>query len=185
MNGPDGLDQLPSHEVLEQVSGSAGLQCCGRLRVARVGCQYDNAGVGKFGSDGRNRLDAAHVGHAEVHQRHIRPQATKALNGLTPTAGLSDQGHILLAVQHRGDSFPQKLVIVDGKYPDHPGVLCAAHNVVPMAGLSSQCCCAEEWKLSSNERVRENLACDRLYATCAGTRKSISVPASGLLQISR
>src|SRR5215831_15447677 len=134
MNGADSLDELFSHQILEQISGSTGLKCSSGLSIARVSRQDNDASVRKLGPDSRNRPDAAHVGHAEVHQRHIRPQATKALNGLTPTAGLSDQGHILLTVEHRCDSFPQELVIVDGEYSDHPGVLCDAHNVVPMAG---------------------------------------------------
>ncbi len=75
-------------------------------------------------------------------------------------------------------------MIVDGQYPNCPNVRCDAHGTVPSAVISTQCGEVEERKTASNERDA-SWTCDRLYANFAGTRRSISVPASGLLQISR
>src|SRR5580704_1355954 len=183
MHGSDGLNQFLSHKTLEQVAGGAGPQSSRCLRVARVSRQYDDASIWELGSDGRNRLDATHIGHTEVHERHVGPQATKALDCLLPIAGLPDQRHIRLIIQHCADSFPQELMIVDGKYPNCSNVRCDAHGTVPPAGVSTQCGEVGERNTSNNERTRPD--CGRLYANCAGTRRSISVPTSGLLQITR
>jgi hypothetical protein len=44
---------------------------------------------------------------------------------------LAHNCHVVLAVQHGGNSLAQQLMIVDGQYPDGSGVLGGAHRVIP------------------------------------------------------
>ena len=81
-------------------------------------------------------------------------------DGFAAVAGLPDERHVRLACEYRGDAVAQQRMIVDGENPDH----CVA---------------------PSQKRMRRGAARDRLYATSAGTRKSTSVPAPGLLHTSR
>ncbi len=135
VHNPNGLEQLLSDQVLEQISGSPGFQCPGRLDVASVGREHDDASIGKFGTNGGDRFDTAHVRHPQVHECHIGPMLPKALYGVPPVTGLANEQHVRLAFENRGDSFTQQLMIVDGEDPNGAGVAQGVHFSAPPPGM--------------------------------------------------
>jgi hypothetical protein len=43
----------------------------GRLHIALVGGQHDDASLGEFAKNGVDGIQAAHVGHLQIHQRDV------------------------------------------------------------------------------------------------------------------
>ena len=101
-------------------------------------------------------------------------QAPEALDGLSPVAGLPHERHVLLALEHRGNSFPQELMIVDGENADSLGV----------GGRCFMALLPCRTDAVSHDRMPRDASAPSIRDS-AGTRKSTSVPAPGLLQTSR
>ncbi len=115
MHRPDRRQQLLVHQTLQEVAPCARLQCPQRLRIAGIGRQHDNARLGEFAADGDDRVEAAHFGHLQIHQRDIRDMRPKLLNGLAAGRRVCNQLHVGLGVYQGGDARAHELVIVDGE----------------------------------------------------------------------
>src|SRR5712691_7485300 len=121
----------------------------------------DDAGVRELRADRGHGVDAAHVRKAEVHERDVGPVLAEPLQPLLRGAGLGDQLHVALALDHRGDSLPQEGMVVDTEDADGGR---SAHTLSPVC-----------WAITV----------ESLKATAPGTDSSISVPAPVWLRTRR
>ncbi len=130
----DGVDQLLSQAALEQVRRRARLHGLERLRVAVVGGEHHDPGVGRLGAYGLDGLQSGQARHLQIHQDHVRLQRAKPLDGFGAVLGLADEPHVVLPLQHRRHTLPEDRVVVDDEDRDgscriahlHPGPPAAA-----------------------------------------------------------
>ena len=108
----DRLDQLPRRHALEQVAARAGRERALDLDVALEGREHDDASVGELGADGGERVDAAHVGQAQVHERHVGPLRPVLLDASRPVRRLGHELHVGLRVDQRADPLAQQRMVV-------------------------------------------------------------------------
>ena len=109
MNGPD---QLLRHTLLEQVGARTGAQHLVHEVLLGVNRQRDDPRAGCIGQDAPGGVDAVDVGHADVHDDHVRRECPGLLDGLPAITGLADHGDIRLALQQRAQPLAQQRVIV-------------------------------------------------------------------------
>src|SRR4051794_5688913 len=73
VDGAYGGLKLFKEHVFEQVALRARLKRAVDVFVAVVGREHDHLRVRKLSPYRTDGLDAAHLGHAQVHQHHVRP----------------------------------------------------------------------------------------------------------------
>ena len=112
MNLANHLHQLFRGHAFQQVRTRTSLQSALYFNVTFKGRQHNDARFGKFGPDRDQGLDPAFVGKA----RSIRVISGWCLRycSIASFAGgsIRDNAHVLLAVNHCGDTFPQQWMIV-------------------------------------------------------------------------
>ena len=72
MDLPDRVFQLLEKHVFQQVALRARLESAIDVFVSVVSSEHDDSRFSKLLSNLRNRIDAAHHRHAQVHQRDVR-----------------------------------------------------------------------------------------------------------------
>src|SRR6185503_11769956 len=152
--------------VLEQVALSAGLQGAKNMHIALVGRQHDHSCVRELGSDGDERVEAIHLRHLNIHQRHIRTVRAELLDRFATVGGLCDHRHIRLNLYETGDPIAHDRMIVHRENPDGRAV--AAHDPSPPTCRAA---------LNANSRDHQERRWDGAYTMLAGRRSSTSVPA--------
>ena len=78
--------------------------------------------IGKLAADGKDRIDAIHVRHLQIHQCDIGPSAAKAFYRLPARGCLPYDGHVGLGSDERCDPRTEQRMIIDGKYSDYFGI---------------------------------------------------------------
>ena len=73
-------------------------------------------------ANGANRVGAAEIGQAQIHQRHVGLMRAKQLDRMMPGRRFRADAHVGLERDHAGESEPHEIVIVDEHQP-HAGVL--------------------------------------------------------------
>jgi hypothetical protein len=89
--------------------------------------QGNDARVGRLRANRDGRVDAAHVGQTEVHQRHVGPMQAKLLDALLAGRGLGDNRHIRLLADDRDETGAHERMIVNRQ--DSNGAV--SHDLVP------------------------------------------------------
>ena len=101
--------------VLEQVALSTGLEGAENVHIALVGRQHDHFCIRKLRSNGDERVEAIHLRHLNVHQRHIRTVRAELLDRFPTVGGFCDHGHIRLNSHEAGDPVAHQWMVVDRK----------------------------------------------------------------------
>ena len=75
------------------------------------------------GEEPARRLDAVDVGHADVHQDDVRPQAPRLRDRLAPVRRLADDLDVLLGLEdHAEAGADERLVVGDQDAQAHAGL---------------------------------------------------------------
>ena len=69
--------------------------------------------LGKLRADGADRVGAAEIGQAQIHQRHVGLMRAKQLDGVMPRRRFGADAHVGLERDHAGESEADEIVIVD------------------------------------------------------------------------
>jgi len=77
---------------------------------------FDDACIRELVADSDHRVDAAQVREPGVHQGDVRAMLAEPLNGFRTVGCLRYQRHVRLAVDHGGDAFAEKRMIVHTEY---------------------------------------------------------------------
>jgi hypothetical protein len=80
--------------------------------------------------DGRDGLEAAHLGHEQVHQDHVRHQAVGGGNALAAVLGLADDVEVLQQLQESPEPTADDGVIVHQQDANRP--LFVSHSLGPL-----------------------------------------------------
>ena len=92
--------------VLEQVALSTGLEGAENVHIALVGRQHDDSCIRELRSNGDERVEAIHLRHLNVHQRHVRTVRAELLDRFATVGGFCDHGHIRLNSHDCGQKAP-------------------------------------------------------------------------------
>ena len=136
MYGPDRGEHLVDQRALQQVSARSGLDCAQHLHVPRVGCQHDDARVRELRTYRRHGLDAIHLRHLQVHERHVWPVPAKLVDRLTAVRRFCHQRHARLVGDLAGNALTYQLMIVDDKNADGAGFVTHLVVVSPVSRAS-------------------------------------------------
>src|SRR5688572_325964 len=112
MDRPDGVEQIRMERVLEQVTLSAGLESAENMYIALVRRQHDDPCVRKLRSNGDERVEAIHLRHLNIHQRHVRMVRTESLDRFATVGGLCYHRHIRLNPNETGDPIAHHGMVV-------------------------------------------------------------------------
>ena len=104
MDLADDLDQILGRHTLEHVAASSRLKGTLDFNVAFKRCQHNDAGVGKFRTDGNHRVNSAHVGKSEIHECNVGLVIPKRLDGFAAAGCLGYQQHVRLTVDDGSDA---------------------------------------------------------------------------------
>ena len=74
--------------------------------------------LGILGADLPDRLHALQLGHAQVHERDVGPQAPPQGDRLFAVAGFADHHGVLLHVDDRCQPAPDQRVVVGDQHAD-------------------------------------------------------------------
>ncbi len=107
MDLSDCVDHIFGRHALEHIAASPRFKSTPNLHVSFKGCQHDDAGFGKLHADSDHGVDTTHVGKAEVHERHVRSELGKLLNGLLSVGRLTYHKHIRLIINDGTDTLAQ------------------------------------------------------------------------------
>ena len=95
--------------------------------------------------DATGRLDAVHARHPHVHQHDVGFERRRLPDGLGAVARLTDDGHVVLRLQHHPKAQPQQRLVVDEQHSrqDAPLTCLAPHvraagSVAPVRSAPGQ-----------------------------------------------
>ena len=83
---------------------------------------------GNSRSNGDERVEAIHLRHLNVHQRHVRTVRAELLDRVATVGGFCDHRHVWLNPHETGDPFAHDWMIVDGENPNRRA---AGHDASP------------------------------------------------------
>src|SRR5579871_3843822 len=169
MNQSNRVEKLFAQEILEQVAAGAGLKRAQHLNVAGIRCQDNNSCPRKFAANRRDRVDAVHFRHLQVHQDHVRLMSTKLLDRLTPVRGFGDEFHVGLSREKFRDAVTEQRMVINRQNTN---------------GLSTHSSLSFDASLRLRKSRKPERPLETAYAMEPGMLKSTSVPAPAWLQIS-
>ncbi len=110
----DARDKLLGGNVLEQEPARADPERVVDVLVHVERGQHHDLRVGTIVTEqSASRLDPVDVGHANVHQHDVRPQATRLRNRLFPVRGLADHLDVLLSLEDHAEAGADERLVVD------------------------------------------------------------------------
>jgi hypothetical protein len=71
--------------------------------------------------DEPRRLEAVHLGHADVHQDHVGTGAAGQLDGLAPVGSFTDHVDVFGRTQQHDEAAADQSLVVGDRDPDHAG----------------------------------------------------------------
>src|SRR5262245_7134742 len=122
MDGSNGLQELPMHLSLQQITSCSRLDGSDHLSIAAVRRQNDDPGTRKLLLDFADCLDAVQAGQLDIHERDIRSVRSDLLNGFLSTGRLRHQLHVAFSVDQGRDPSTKKRMVVHRKNPDQARV---------------------------------------------------------------
>jgi hypothetical protein len=81
--------------------------------------QHDDPGIGKLATNRADRIDAAHLGHLQVHQRNVRAMGSKQVERFSAGRRFGHEFHIGLVADQRRDSVAEERMIIDRQDSNH------------------------------------------------------------------
>src|SRR5262249_46573704 len=128
------LDQLGRLYVLEQEAARAGADGLVDVLVEVEGREDHDAGLRAPGRDAPRRLHAVAVGHAHVHQDHVRLETPGQLDGLGAVLGFAHDREVLARLEDHAEATTDQGLVVGEQHPDHRGSLASTRNPCPGSG---------------------------------------------------
>ena len=110
---PEPPQRLRAEFLLIDVGPGAAGRCFGREIVDLVGRTQDHEGLGQFFDDSPRRLDAAHLGHIDIHQHDIGVNLIRHVDRQQSVLGLADQFEALGTSNHRACGHTKRRLIID------------------------------------------------------------------------
>lgn len=121
VDAADGLEEFQVGHSFEDVGlGSSG-ESFADVLVALISGEDDDGAGGAVGEDGFGGFDAAHFGHAEIHEDHVGQVFAGEEDGFGSGAGLADDGHVGLGVDDAGDAHGDDGVVIGDEDTDGGG----------------------------------------------------------------
>src|SRR3990172_1019578 len=119
-HGADGVDDVLGRRILEQEAAGAGAQRLESVFVEIEGGQDEDPRRGLDGDDAPGRLEPVDARHADVQDRHGRPEAPHQADGLGTVGTLADDAQVGLAVEdHPQPGAGQRLIVGDDDVDGH------------------------------------------------------------------
>ncbi|MCU1260074.1 MAG: hypothetical protein JWO80_2959 [Bryobacterales bacterium] len=91
------------HVPLQYVSPRTHFKSAQHLDVTCVCRQDDDSGIGEFGSNADDCLDAVRCRHLKIHQRYIGPVQPELFDSVLSAGGVRDQLHVEFSVDQDCD----------------------------------------------------------------------------------
>src|SRR5581483_11764329 len=123
----NGVRDLFRRGVLQEIADGAGLQRREYVLLGGVAGQHDDLGTRMALGNLARRLDSAHPGHLQVHERDVRPQSRHEPHGLLAIPRLADDLDARLPVQQGTYALPHHGVVVHEHDPNR-GFTLTAHR---------------------------------------------------------
>jgi len=111
-DGAYARQQVGRRGVLEEEATRPGPQCRIYVLVEVEGGEDDDPRRALGFDDLAGGLHAVHLGHAHVHQHHVRRQPLRGLDRLAAVRSLTDYLDVWLGVHHHAKRHPHQLLIV-------------------------------------------------------------------------
>jgi hypothetical protein len=118
MHLADGVDDLRWRHALQQEATGTCLERALDFHVSLESGQHHYASVDELGAQRDERVDAAHVGKAHVHQRDVGTKLPVLTDAVAAVGGLADQMHVRLGGDDAGDPLAQQRMIVNAENAD-------------------------------------------------------------------
>ena len=120
--------------VLDQVALSTGLQGAEDVHIALVCRQHDDSCLRELRPNGDERVEAIHLRHLNVHQRHIRAVHAELLDRFSTIRRFGDHGHIRLNFHQTGDPLAHEWMVIDRENPNRRAASLKTHLLRCTAG---------------------------------------------------
>ncbi len=135
------VEEVVGERVLEQEAARPGLERAVDVLVEVEGGEDQDPGVDLALGDRPGRLEAVHLGHADVHQDDVGSLAHDEVDGLDAVGRLTDDLDVVGGAQQHGEpAAHERLVVGDGD-ADHPsapnGSRAATRKPPPTRGPAS------------------------------------------------
>ena len=134
MNGADGFRDLLRARLLQQVTGRARAHRGEDLRVLDDAGQDEHLGARARVLEELRRLDAAHLGHGQVHQDDVRAEALSLVDGLASVRGLPRDDDVVLELEQHLQPVADDRVVVRDEHLDRTR---SRANHSPLAAAAS------------------------------------------------
>jgi len=108
----DGADDLLGTRCLQEIRPRAQRKSARDAGVPEEARQNNDDSIGEFFADDGDSLQAVYFGHLQINEQQIRPQITKALNGLFAIAGFTDNDHVMFGREHGSQAIPDHGMVI-------------------------------------------------------------------------
>src|SRR5262249_49882336 len=126
------VGDLIDRDVLQQVSGRAGLDRLEEVLLLVADGQHDDLDARHLVLDGGARLDATAAWHPDVHEHDVRYQVAHLLHGLLAVAALADDLDAVLVVEDHLQTTAEQSMVIDDE--DADGI--TGHGVTSLRSLA-------------------------------------------------
>lgn len=118
MHAVDRAHEFLARHALLQIAGRAGFDRALDVVVEFRGREHQHASLRPRRKQRAERVEAAHAGHAHIHEHDIGPLGAEFFERLRAVFRFGDDGKILLETEHGGQAHAHHGVIVDQENPD-------------------------------------------------------------------
>ena len=113
----DAGDKLLGGDVLEQEPACTNPERVVDVLVHVEGGQHHDLRIGTVVTEqAASRLDPVDVGHADVHQHDVRPQAPRLRHRLSPVRRLADHLDVLFSLEDHAEAGADERLVVDDQH---------------------------------------------------------------------
>src|ERR1017187_6147930 len=108
----DGGQELFDWTVLEDVAAGPDVDALGQIVLVVVHGEEDHLGFGSFLANLARGLEAAHAGHADVHENDIGPRLPRHRDRIQRVGGFAHHFHVGFGGEQGPDTVPEEWMIV-------------------------------------------------------------------------
>src|SRR5208283_2996271 len=158
--------------TFQQVAPSASFDCPQHLGIPGIRSQHDDPRFRSFVPNRNQRVQPAHYGHLDVHQRNVRPLGPELLDRFASIRSFANHAHIRLTTDEICNTLTDDWMVVGHQNPNRTRLV--ANNFFPVPRPDSF---ARNFSIN---RIRFP-SIGAVYAREAGILSSTSVPAPSSL----
>src|ERR1700722_6675518 len=115
MHLADRIYELFSGHAFEHVALRSRLQRALNLGISFKRRKHDHTGVCELCANDEQCIDAPHIRHPDIHECHVGPMFTKALNAFVPSECLCNQLHVGFISDDGRNAFPHERMVVNAE----------------------------------------------------------------------